>query len=314
MSDSSSSLPSRLTALEYAVAFGVAIVWGLNNACAKVATEVLPPLLVGALRFAIALVVLLPFLKPPIPWSKNLIIIAVCCGPLHFSLLYLSFWMAHDLSPLSVSLQLWIPMSALLSWALLKETPSKGVLLGLVVAFVGVAVMALDPNVFKDGPALAVAACASFCWALGTVTARRTPSVHPLKMQGLAALLAAPVMGLGSFVFERTHWSALGHADWTIWGAILFSSFASSVAATALMFWLVQRREPARVTPYMLTSPIVSCLIGVAFRGDILTPQIIVGAAASIGGVGVVALAEQGLKRRAGGRNTAEAAIEAESP
>ena len=31
------------------------------------------------------------------------------------------------------------------------------------------------------------------------------------------------------------------------------------------MFWLVQRREPARVTPYMLTSPIVSCpLIGVA--------------------------------------------------
>src|ERR1700761_3515870 len=290
----SSPLPSRLTAAEYAVAFGVAAVWGLNNAAAKRATGVLPPLLVGALRFAIALVVLIPFLRPPIPWSRNLIVIAICCGPLHFSLLYLSFWMAHALSPLSVSLQLWIPFTALLSWLLLREPPSKGVLAGLVIAFLGVAVMAIDPNVLRDGPALLVSACASFCWALGTITARQSPGVHPLKMQALVAVLATPVMGAGSFLFERSRWSALGHADWTIWGAILFSAFASTVAATGLMFWLVQRREPSRVTPYMLTSPIVSVLIGVVAFGDILTPQIIIGGFASIGGVGVVALAERG--------------------
>ncbi|HWE44613.1 MAG TPA: DMT family transporter [Caulobacteraceae bacterium] len=306
---------SRLTTVEYAVAFGVAIVWGLNNACAKLATGVLPPLLVGALRFAIALVVLLPFLlRGPIPKSKNLYLIAICCGPVHFSLLYLSFWMAHDLSPLSVSLQLWIPFAALLSWLILKEPPTKGVLVGLLVAFVGVAVMAADPHVLREWPALLVSACASLAWAFGTITARQTPSVHPLKMQGLAAVFAAPVMGLGSFVFERTRWGALAHADWTIWAAILFSSFASTVAATALMFWLVQRREPSRVTPYMLTSPIVSCFIGVAAFGDMLTPQIVIGAAASIGGVGIVALTERGLKRRTGGSTTAEAALEAEAP
>ena len=186
--------------------------------------------------------------------------------------------------------------------------------MGLLVAFIGVAIMALDPNVLRDLPALAVACCASVCWALGTITARRTPAVHPLKMQGLAALLAAPVMGLGSFVFERQRWGALAHVDWTIWGAILFSAFVSTVAATGLMFWLVQRREPARVTPYMLTSPIVSCLIGVAFMGDVLTPQIVIGGAASIGGVGIVALAERSLKRRTGGSRTAEAAVEAEAP
>ena len=311
---SQSSLPSRLTAVEYAVAFGVAAVWGLNNAAAKIATGVLPPLLVGALRFAIALVVLAPFLKPPIPWSKNLVLIAFCCGPLHFSLLYLSFWMAHDLSPLSVSLQLWIPFAALLSWLILKEPATKGTLIGLVVAFVGVAVMAADPHVLREWPALLVSACASMAWAFGTITARRTPAVPPLKMQALAAAFAAPVMGFGSFLFERSRWGALAHADWTIWTAILFSAFASTVAATALMFWLVQRREPSRVTPYMLTSPIVSCLIGVAFLGDVLTPQIVIGAAASIGGVGIVALAERGLKRRPGGSSTAEAAIEAEAP
>ena len=80
------------------------------------------------------------------------------------------------------------------------------------------------------------------------------------------------------------------------------------------MFWLVQRREPARVTPYMLTSPIVSCLIGVTLMGDVLTPQLVIGAVASIGGVGIVALAERRLKGRAGGSTTAEAALEAEAP
>ena len=309
----SQSQSQRLTAVEYAVAFGVAAVWGLNNAAAKLATESLPPLLVGALRFAIALVVLLPFLWP-LPKSKNLLIIAICCGPLHFSLLYLGFWMAHDLSPLSVSLQLWIPLTALLSWLILKEPPSKGALIGMVVAFIGVAVMTADPHVLRDWPAILVGACASVVWALGTITARRTPAVHPLKMQGLAALLAAPVMGLGSFLFERPRWGALAHADWTIWSAILFSAFVSTVAATGLLFWLVQRREPSRVTPYMLTSPIVSCLIGVTLMGDVLTPQLVVGAVASIGGVAIVALAERGLKGRSGGSNTAEAALEAEAP
>ena len=46
----------------------------------------------------------------------------------------------------------------------------------------------------------------------------------------------------------------------------------------------------------MLVTPVVSMLIGWAFMGDVLTPQILTGAALAMGGVAVVALAERGLR------------------
>jgi O-acetylserine/cysteine efflux transporter len=301
---------SRLTALEYAAVFAVAVTWGVNNAAAKVATEVLPPMLVGALRFGLAAVVLAPFVRPPFPQGRNLLLLAVLAGPVHFGLIYLGFSLAHDLSPISVSLQLWIPIAAILSWLVLKEPLSKPALAGMVVAFLGVVVMTADPHAFKDWPSILVGAFASCAWAGATILARRTQSVRPVKMQGLIALFAFPSLGLGSFLFERDRWGALPHAGWLVWGTIVFAGLISTVFATGLMFWLVQRREAGRVTPYMLASPVVSVLIGVGLMHDQLTPQIAIGAAAVIGGVGVIALAERGLR----GRKPEAAAVEVESP
>ncbi len=63
-----------------------------------------------------------------------------------------------------------------------------------------------------------------------------------------------------------------------------------------MVFWLVQQREAGRVTPYFLATPVVSILIGWLWLGDVLTVQILTGAALTMGGVAVVALAERGLR------------------
>ena len=55
-------------------------------------------------------------------------------------------------------------------------------------------------------------------------------------------------------------------------------------------------REAGRVTPYLLATPVVSILIGWGLMGDVLTPQILTGSAITMLGVGVVALAERGLR------------------
>ena len=64
-------------------------------------------------------------------------------GPIHFALIYIAFGMARSLSPLVVASQLWIPFTALVAWRLLGETMSVPAVLGLIVAFVGVAYSAL---------------------------------------------------------------------------------------------------------------------------------------------------------------------------
>jgi hypothetical protein len=93
-----------------------------------------------------------------------------------------------------------------------------------------------------------------------------------------------PALTLGSVVFESGQWEAAKAATPLVWGTLVWAGLISSVFATSLVFWLVQRREAGRVTPYLLGSPVVSILIGGLFMGDVLTPQILTGVAIALVG------------------------------
>lgn len=285
-----------LSPVEILAIVAVVVIWGVNNAAAKLATETLPPLLTGALRFAIAAACLIPFVRPPFPNWKSLLIIVGIGGPIHYGLIYLAFWLAQDVSPVSVAAQLWVPFTALFAFLLLRERISKYALLGMGVAFLGVAWMTLDPHALVDWKAIVVGMGAACAWALTTVVARRTTSIPPLKMQGLLSLVALPTLAFASAVFERGQWEAVQRADALVWACVIWAGLVSSVMATTMVFWLVQKREAGRVTPYLLATPVVSILIGWGFMGDVLTVQILTGAALTMGGVAIVAMAERGLR------------------
>jgi O-acetylserine/cysteine efflux transporter len=279
-----------LSALERLAIAAIILVWGLNNAAAKVATAELPPMMVGALRFALAFAFLIPFLKPPFPWSRRLLAICLLSGPIHFGIIYVAFGLAKSLSPLVVATQLWIPFTALFAWKMLGETMKPLAVAGLVVAFVGVAWMSLDPHGAADLPAIVLGVIAAACWALATVLVRQTPGAKPLQVQALTAVVAAPVLLVMSFGFEADVVERVKTAAPIAWACVAFAGVVSTIGASALLFWLVQRREAGRVTPYFLLTPLVSCTIGVLFMGDALSPQLVIGAAATMAGVALVAL------------------------
>jgi O-acetylserine/cysteine efflux transporter len=287
---------SPLTPAEIAAIVAVVVIWGVNNAAAKLATETLPPLTMAALRFLAAAVCLIPFVRPPFPNWKSLLIIVSLGGPIHYGLIYFAFWLARDVSPVSVATQLWVPFTALFAFLLLGERLSKYAMGGMGVAFLGVAWMTLDAHAFLDWKAIVVGAVASSAWGMVTVVARRTTSIPPLKMQGLLALTALPVLAGASVLFEHGQWEAIQRADAWVWACVFWAGIVSSVLATTLVFWLVQKREAGRVTPYLLATPVVSILIGWGLMGDVLTAQILIGAALTMGGVALVALAERGLR------------------
>ena len=145
-----------------------------------------------------------------------------------------------------------------------------------------------------------VGANASKHKALSWAHAERIEAQLRQEVQGLLALGAFPVMAFGSAVFEHGQWEAVKSATPMVWASLLWAGVVSSVLATTLLFWLVQRREAGRVTPYLLVTPVVSMLIGWGFMGDVLTPQILTGAALTLLGVAVVAVAERGLKNTCG--------------
>ena len=287
---------SPLSLVESLDILAVVVIWGVNNAAAKQATETLPPLLTGAMRFAIAAACLVPFVRPPFPNWKSLLIIVGVGGPLHYGLIYLAFWLAQDVSPVAVAAQLWVPFTALFAFLLLRERLSRYALLGMGVAFLGVVWMTLDPHAISDWKAILVGIGAACAWALTTVVARRTTSIPPLKMQGMLSLFTLPSLAFASAIFETGQWEAIQRADALVWACVVWAGLVSSVLATTLVFWLVQKREAGRVTPYLLATPVVSILIGWGFMGDVLTVQILTGATLTMGGVAIVAIAERGLR------------------
>lgn len=285
---------SPFTLAEWAAIAAIILVWGVNNVAAKVATQALPPLFMGGARFAIALVLLIPVLiKPPWPPWRQALPVMLLAGPLHFGLVYVAFAVAHSLSPLVVALQLWIPMTTFFAWRILGETVRPAAILGMVVAFVGVAFMTLDPQGGADLPGICIGVVASGLWALATVLMRRTTAVRPLKMQALTSLAGAPALLAASAVFEPHLAERATHAGWFVWGLVVWAAVASTIGATALLFWLVQRREAGRVTPWFLLTPLVSCTFGVLMLHDRLSVQLVLGGGATLVGVALVALAER---------------------
>ena len=295
----SSSPRTPFTGAEWAAIFGIILVWGLNNAAAKVATEVLPPLFMGGMRFLVALLFLLPFMKLPWPPWRQMLPLVLLAGPLHFGLVYVAFAMVHNLSPIVVALQLWIPMTALAAWLILKETMPRAAVAGMLIAFAGVAWMSLDPHGAADLAGIAIGVVASALWAIATVLMRKAPSIRPLKMQGLTSLAAAPVLLAASFAFEPNVVQKATTATPFIWVLVVYAALFSTVGATALLFWLVQRREAGRVTPWFLLTPLVSCTIGVGFMGDKVTVQLVGGGLATMVGVALVALSERRAAQQA---------------
>ena len=284
--------------LDFAQLISIALIWGVNNIFAKIAVDALTPMMTVAFRFALVVPLLIFWLKPPPrdrwePFALMLLFV----GPLHFGIQYVGLKLADEVAPMVVAMQLWAPASVVFAALLLKESVTPLRWAGVAVAFIGVASMNFDPAVFEQGWPLVLIVIAACCYGFGTVLVRRIGGgVDAWSMQAWIALATAPTMTLGSLLFERGQVEAITHAPWVAWAAIVFGAIVSSIVANAFMFRLVQKYEVSRTTPYLLMTPVISFALAALVLGDRITPQILAGAAATMGGVALVALAERRFK------------------
>lgn len=291
--------PSRAFApLDFLQLISIALIWGVNNILAKVAVDALTPMMTVAFRFALVIPIMLFWLRPPPRehW-KPFALMLLFVGPLHFGIQYVGLKLATDIAPMVVAMQLWAPASVVFAALVLKERVGGLRWAGVAVAFIGVASMTFDPVVFRQGWSLMLMVIAACCYGLGTVLVRRIGGgVDAWSMQAWIALTTAPLMAVGSLAFERGQVEAIVNAPWIAWAAVAFGAIVSSIIANVFMFQLVQKYEVSRTTPYLLMTPVISFTLAGLVLGDTITPQIIAGAAATMGGVALVALAERRFK------------------
>ncbi len=271
---------------------GISFAWGMNFVMAKLGLSEVPPLLFSALRFGMIAVLLVPFLRVAPGQMRNVAVIAITAGGLHFALLYTGLSLI-DASVAAVVVQLNVPFATGLSIVFLGETVGWRRWIGLALAFGGVAIISFDPMVFSYINGLVLVACGAFSMAVAMIVMRRLEGVGPFQLQAWLAWISAPVLLIMSLTLETDHIAVIAAAPLWAWGTIVYSAIAASIFGHAGMYYLIQRYEVSLVGPLTLLAPVLGIVFGVSLLGEGLTWRILMGGFVTLIGVGIVAARQE---------------------
>lgn len=269
----------------------ICLAWAGNFLTSAFALREIPPFLFTAVRMGMLAGLLVAFIKPVArdQW-RLLAAVAVCNVVLHFGLSFWALKLASDVSSPAIVMQSYVPMSAVLAWLVLGERFGWRTGAAIAVSFCGVLVLGFDPLVLDKPAALILMLVSAAFLALGTVLMRQLSGIDMVSQQGWCALIAiAPLLGL-SVAFEPQAFKALRAASWIGWGGAAYSAVAASLLGHGLYYVLVQRHPVARITPWLLLTPVLAIVLGVLVWGDRPGPQLWIGGAMVLGGVLMIAL------------------------
>ena len=276
---------------DFLLLFAVCFVWGLNLVVTRwvVADAGVPPIFFAGVRFAGIALVLIPFLFPLPKQMGMLFMISMCMGGVHFALLFMGLANA-EASAVSVTGQLGVPFSTLMSMAFLGETVGWRRGLGIMLAFAGVVLIAFDPASFSVSFGLLYVIASAFVGAVGGILMKRMAPISALQLQGWLGLFSfAPLIAL-SFVIEQWHVGAYFGGGWLVWLATAFAVLGVSVFGHGAFYTLIKKYDISLLSPLTLMTPIWGVILSIVLLNEPLTLKLVVGAAISLGGVFVIAV------------------------
>ncbi|GAB4175229.1 MAG: DMT family transporter [Wenzhouxiangellaceae bacterium] len=265
----------------------ICLIWAGNFLASAWAVKTLPPITATVLRFALVLLLLLRWLRPPErsqwPW---LVAACWCVGAAHFGLLFIALGRSQDISSIALLMQVYVPISTLLAALLLGERIGWRTASGIALAFSGVLVVGLDPLVLAQLDVLGLVLCSAFFLALGTILMRRVQGVGVFQFQAWNAALA--LLPLGALALWREQPQAIAWTR-TIHGpallAVVYSAIGASIIGHGTFYWLLQRHPVGLITPTLMLVPLLAVGLGVLVHGDRPGTRVLIGGAMIIAGV-----------------------------
>jgi O-acetylserine/cysteine efflux transporter len=211
-------------------------------------------------------------------------------GVMHFTLIFLGM-RDLDAATSSIAVQLQTPFAAIMAAFFLKEKLGWRRILGMVVAFAGVLLIAGEPR-FSDNPwpLLAVIA-AALVWAAGNIQVKALgDQVDAVQLNGWIAILAAPQLLVASWLIEGPQWHDVVEASWIGWGALVFQAVVIAIFTYWIWYNMMRRYPVNQVMPFTLLLPMIGVAAGAIMRDEPVTWQMIVGGLATVAGVGIIVL------------------------
>ena len=270
----------------------VVAIWGFNFVIIKLSVEALPPILAAGLRFVAAALPAVFFIRPPKTQWYYVVGFGLAFGFALYGSLNLSMaWgMSAGLSSLVLQTQAFFTMA--LAFVLLGERSSRFQIIGAVIAFTGIGVIAVERLAATALLPLGMTLLAALSWGLANVLTKKAGRVNALAFTVWGALAAPlPLIGLSLLVEgSETVLGALAGFSWSDAGLIAFLAYPATLLGGGIWSWLLGRHPASVVAPFTLLVPISGLLSGYLVLGETITPIEIGGAVLVIAGLVVTVL------------------------
>jgi drug/metabolite transporter (DMT)-like permease len=276
---------------DFALMVGVCLVWALNSVISKLVVSGLqaPPLFYAAVRFAIVVVVTLPWLLPAPRRLWRLVLVGLLMGGGTFALMFIGLKTATPSETAIVS-QIGIPITTLLSVIFLGERIRWRRGLGIFLTLAGALTVMWDPRGVTPSVGVLLVAAAAVCGSVGAIMMKQIEGVRPLQFQAWVGFSSVWPMILLTAVLERGQVDLVTRHLLPFAGAVLFSALVVSVIGHTAYYGLIQRHEVNVLQPLTLMMPLMTIGLGVLITHDHFDARMAVGTAIALLGVLIIAL------------------------
>jgi drug/metabolite transporter (DMT)-like permease len=258
----------------------LAAIWGSSFLFMRLAVVEFGAVPTAAARVAVAALFLVPLMLArglgPV-FLRNWR--AVCAiGILNSGIPFLlfAFSLLSITTGLSAILNATVPLfGALVAWGWLKDRPTGSRVLGLVIGFVGIALLTWDKATFRPdasgiAPIWAVLACllATVCYAFAASATKKYLTGLPPLVTATGSQVGA---SLGLSLPAAWLWPAQPPSG-QAWLAIAVVGVLCTGIAYILYFRLIEQAGPARALAVTFLVPVFAILYGVLFLDEQVTP------------------------------------------
>ena len=263
-------------------------VWGSTFLAIRIGVNEVPPLLLAAMRFTIAGLVLYLWLlargerSPTLrEWTS-----ASLLGLIIFLFDYgILFWAETRIpSGIAAVMLATIPGLMALSEIIFLRTQklTARLLIALLIGIAGVAVLMSHSLNLGGAPVDKLGALAlifaAISWSVASAFTRILPLPSSKVMSSGAQMLTGGIfltIAAAAFgEFRNFHPSAVSRGAWL---ALLYLIVAGSIIGFTAYVWLIHHQSPTKVGTYAYVNPIVAVLVGYFLGGEALTSRTILG-------------------------------------
>jgi len=276
------------------LALTVVLVWGINFVIIKVGLHGLPPMLLGALRFALVAfpaVLFVPRPKIPLKW---LLAYGATISLGQFAFLFSAMYVGMPAGLASLVLQSQAFFTLTIAAVVLREPIRWFHLAGMAVAACGLAIIGMAGGAAATGMTTVgflLTLCGAFSWASGNIVTKRigtvTGPVNVVSLVVWGALVPPVPFLLLSYWMEGPELIAhsLANIGASSIGALVYLAFGATIFGYSLWSRLLGRYAASQVAPLSLLVPVVGLVSAAVLLGERLAPEQWLGGAVVMAGL-----------------------------